>query len=574
MTTPSIFRSRRAGQRGVWKFAVTACALLGMAFGGSCSNSSGGRSSSAPSQEEVSFSQSSSTVDGQDYVELEVDIFHPPSGNPFIDGQLTGSFGPAQGGQIDVEGFCDSDDGSVYRIRFMPAAPGVHHYTVTYRRGGSRWTHEGTFTAVDGRRRGMLGVDPAHPWHFLWQGTGEHCYFNGTTAFLLMGWDDDQVITGAIDRLRDLEVNRIRVMLDARSDHFWTEPIEPGGGFQAHLEPWPARDPQDVNDPGFDYTRFNLTHWRKFERMLRHARDRDMIISVVFAWNDTQVHPAAGGADELRYFHYAVARLGAFSNVTWDLGDDLDGFRSDSWTHEMGSLIEKIDGHHHLATSHPVSNEHQDRASSWFGFTSFQEWNRPLHQFMLDERELQRTTGRIIPQVNEEYGYEDHYPGWAPYTAPAASADANRRAAWEMAMAGGYQTTGETAKRGTGVAPDTGGGFVNGRGDDTMVMLKGYAHMVRFFTALEWWKGDPHDELVTDGAFCFADPGQFYVVYLPQGGQATATLEAGSYAASWFNPRTGAGTAISMVEDTAWTSPPAPDGDDWVILLTRETTRL
>jgi hypothetical protein len=44
-------------------------------------------------------------------------------------------------------------------------------------------------------------------------------------------------------------------------------------------------------------------------------------------------------------------------------------------------------------------------------------------------------------------------------------------------MAGAYQTTGETAKRGTGVWPDTGGGWVNGRGDDSMEMLNGMAHM-------------------------------------------------------------------------------------------------
>jgi hypothetical protein len=36
---------------------------------------------------------------------------------------------------------------------------------------------------------------------------------------------------------------------------------------------------------------------------------------------------------------------------------------------------------------------------------------------------------------------------------------------WEIAMAGCYQTTGETANRGTGVPPDTGGGWVSGRGD-------------------------------------------------------------------------------------------------------------
>jgi hydrogenase maturation protease len=44
---------------------------------------------------------------------------------------------------------------------------------------------------------------------------------------------------------------------------------------------------------------------------------------------------------------------------------------------------------------------------------------------------------------------------------------------------------GESARRGTNIWPDT-GGWIDGRGDDTMVMLKGYAHMVDFFTKKTW----------------------------------------------------------------------------------------
>ena len=32
---------------------------------------------------------------------------------------------------------------------------------------------------------------------------------------------------------------------------------------------------------------------------------------------------------------------------------------------------------------------------------------------MLAQRHEQQRLGRIIPQTNEEYGYEDHYPMWA-----------------------------------------------------------------------------------------------------------------------------------------------------------------
>jgi hypothetical protein len=256
-------------------------------------------------------------------------------------------------------------------------------------------------------------------------------------------------------------------------------------------------------------------------------------------------------------------------NVTWDLGDDLDTFRSQAWTHDAGMMLYRLDPYHHLATSHPAHNEHQDRASPWFTMTSFQRWDRPLHEWMLEQRGLQFRTGRIIPQLNEEYGYEDHYPSWAPYKSPAASADANRRTAWEISMAGCYQTTGETAKRGTGIPPDTGGGWVNGRGDDTMIMLKGYAHMVDFFTSFDWWKAEPHDELVNNGAFCLAETGRVYVVYLPHGGDFVIRLEPGRYAARWFNPRNGEYSPSTIAEGPTWHSSLASDNEDWVLLLAR-----
>jgi hypothetical protein len=188
---------------------------------------------------------------------------------------------------------------------------------------------------------------------------------------------------------------------------------------------------------------------------------------------------------------------------------------------------------------------------------------------MLAQRQMQAKTGRIIPQTNEEYGYEDHYPAWAPYKPPAASADADRRAAWEISMAGCYQTTGETAKRGTGVPPATGGGWVNDRGDDTMNMLKGYAEMVRFFTSIEWWKADPHDELVNNGAFCLAEIGRTYVVYLPHGGDISLKLEPGQFAVKWFNPRNGEYSTAGVAEGASCHSPWAPDNQDLVLLLTR-----
>ena len=516
----------------------------------------------SPDTPHMSHSQSVSTVEAYDFVEVTLKVDKPDVKSSFTDASVEGQFGRAgDARRLEVLGFCDSPDGSTYRVRFMPTSPGDYSYSVTYRQGAREMSFPGTFKAVNGRRRGLLRVDPAYPWHFFWEGTGDHYFLNGTTAFLLMGWEDDAVIREILDRFARYKVNRVRVLLNGRSNHSWTDPLKNGAGFYACANPWAAQRPHDAANPGFDYTRFNLAYWARFEKMLRYAREKDMVISVIMDWADSSVHPAAGSEAEHRYYRYAAARLGAYANITWDLGDDLDSFRDEKWARETGTLLMQWDPYHHLATSHPTHNDHQDRASDWFGMTSFQEWHRPLHDWMLEQRQIQAKTGRIIPQVDEEYGYEDHYPEWNPNPAPACTADGNRRTAWEMAMAGTYQTTGETAKR------VNAGGYISGRADATMILLEMQSHMVDFFTSFDWWKADPHDELVDNGAFCLAQPGKIYAVYLSHGGRVNVKLEPGAYTATWFHCRSGETIPIGSAAGPTWKSPQAPDLDDWAILI-------
>ena len=54
---------------------------------------------------------------------------------------------------------------------------------------------------------------------------------------------------------------------------------------------------------------------------------------------------------------------------------------------------------------------------------------------------MQEKAGRIIPQTNEEYGYEDHYPmAWQPPVLTRLRFCAEQRG--KSIMAGGYQTAG------------------------------------------------------------------------------------------------------------------------------------
>lgn len=104
-----------------------------------------------------------------------------------------------------------------------------------------------------------------------------------------------------------------------------------------------------------------------------------------------------------------------------------------------------------------------------------------------------------------------------------------------------------------------------------MIMLKGYEHLVDFFTSFDWWKTAPHDELVNNGCYCLAKPGELYAIYLPHEGQVTVRLEPGTYDAHWFNAFTGETVRLPSVEGPEWTSPKTPGWLDWALLLKRKT---
>jgi hypothetical protein len=517
----------------------------------------------APAQ--VSFAASVSTVDVFDFVEVSLNVARPDAANPFTDVTVTGELTREGGVPLTVDGFCDTPDGSAFRIRFMPTAAGRHTFSVRYRQGDFERTHTGAFTARDGKRRGQLRVDPQYPEHFLWAGTGEHSFWNGTTTYYLMGWEDDAIIRQAIDRLAALKVNRLRVLVYGRNeDRPWGQPVKSTPDFKLYLNPWPAARPDDVKDPGFDLKRFNVAFWQKYERMLRHARERDVIISVIF-FIGGQVLPtpfAAYSEDEQRFYRYGVARLAAFSNITWDLGNEHDFHREvPNWCDWLGPLVKGWDPYDHLLSAH--NKVYRTPGKTWNDLQLIQRWDGGQNAYMLGERAQQAATKRVIPQVNEEYGYEDLWEK----TPGQRAAETRRRCAWEIAMAGCYQTTGETANRGVGFPPDTGGGWVSGRGDDSMTMLRGYVHLVDFFTSFDWWRVTPRNDLVRGGGYCLAETGKLYAVYLPRPASVTLALEAGNYHARWFNPRSGQWTAAPVASGPGWSvSAPTEEGD-WALLL-------
>ena len=522
---------------------------------------------------DVRFSGPAASVGIYDIATVQVNVDAPTALNPFTDVAVSATFVDADGNSLPVEGFCDSQDGTRFQVRYMPHRPGVVQWTAEFRQNGFSRTAHGSFTAVEKGLRGPVRADAAHPWHFVHEGSGQHYFYSSTTAYALAGWRDEAIIRESLDRMARFHVTQARVALippRVASGAQWMEPaVTTNGWFSFCVNVWPAARPDDVGDPGFNPQRFNVEYWQKYERLLEHARKLGIQISVIFYVDGRLpgVDPfrsyAMGGDLEKLYYRYAAARLAAYSNVFWDLTNEHHLFRTEAWVEEMGAYLRAHDPYAHMISVHG-SGEYPFRKSAWSDFAMYQSWDEHgAYDFMLRNRAKSEAAGRPIPQVNEEYGYEDHYPyPWGEARLyPARSADTRRRLAWQMTMAGGYQTTGERAN-----VPGY-GGWVTGRGNDEMVLLKLHQHLYDFWTSLEWWKLNPLTGAGPANVPCLGLAGETYVYYLEHGGSIQVQLPAGNYAARWYDPRTGSYDDAGVAHGPTWATPAAPDSQDWILLM-------
>jgi hypothetical protein len=246
--------------------------------------------------------------------------------------------------------------------------------------------------------------------------------------------------------------------------------------------------------------------------------------------------------------------------VMWDVTNEYHLFRSEAWAETMGTFLRQADPYNHLTSIHGNA-DFPFRASPWVDFLMVQNWDECGGYYaMRQNADRQAKTGFVKPQINEEYGYEDHYPEWGcgslgKRTSPARNAQNRARIAWEICMAGAYQTTGERADRGTGAGADTGGGWINGRGDSTMVLLRYHAILHDVFRSVSWWRMTPHPELTHHGTLCLTAPdNRQYLLYV-QSGTPTLLTPKQSYSVRVVDIWTGQSRNLPDFAGGVWIGP-------------------
>ncbi|MGL4419109.1 MAG: DUF5060 domain-containing protein, partial [Gemmataceae bacterium] len=311
-------------------------------------------------------------------VVFAVAVATPPA-NPFTDVRYTAKATGPDGKVTNLIGYCDDPTGRIHRIRFCPTLPGdykIEDSVVV--KGQAPVTSKFQYTALPTPMntpapQGLLQVHPEHPFHFRTTGNSKPYFWNGTTTYWLAGFTDDAPIHAAIDRLAKLQVNHIRVAINARTTggERWYEPqVKDTNQFRFELNPWLAREAARQN-PAFDTSRYNIEYFRRLERLVEQARTKNVIVSIIFHLDgqdpgvdpfhhllnyekatpaEKQAHFAKypqGDAEEA-YYRYVVARLSGFPNIIWDVTNEWHLFRSTDWVRNMAKLIRTADPLPHL----------------------------------------------------------------------------------------------------------------------------------------------------------------------------------------------------------------------------------
>jgi CubicO group peptidase (beta-lactamase class C family) len=301
-------------------------------------------------------------------------------------------------------------------------------------------------------------------------------------------------------------------------------------------------------DARFDIAR--LREWRElFEYMQRQGVVPYLILEDDSAWKNY---------DHGRYFREMIARFGDLPAVVFNLGEEHnENYRLREGL-QLAQRFKQLDPYDHPLGIHNVNRANNDYVDSPdVELTSIQtgmpgrkgsleyavEHNRIAVQWINRCRER----GRRVLVVNFDEGRPelDRRAWWSAYLGGGV---------WEAHVPQPYDQP-------------------HSAWETTWTQLGGAR---AFMETLPFHQMQPRNDLVSEGeAFCLADPGKVYALYLPRGGRVTVDFENGDYTCDWWNPENGSNGEFQgeqKLKGGKQTLTPPPEGD-WAARIVARDAR-
>nr|MBI1231779.1 DUF5060 domain-containing protein [Cytophagales bacterium] len=391
-----------------------------------------------------------------------------------------------------------------------------------------------------------------------------------------------------------------------------------GGGDGENVWPWVSRN---------DKLHFDVSKLDQWEIVFGHAQKMGLFLNFKFQEQENDsgwphrsglspktIIPEAmdGGAlgrERKLYTREFIARFGHHLAMNWNLGEETqmkpEHIREWSW------YIQRLDPYHHHVVIHTLgsSSGHENtypyltgEQSAITGPSMQTQRYRDAHYFTLRWIRASKETGKPWPVSYDEQGN-----GWWGVPADPGFED------WDKELGFDALDVNSMDIGGTGEIADIheirkyemwphfmAGGFgvelyfgyrpvhndLDAEDFRSREISWGYArNILEFFhkNDVPYWKMENHNTLVgnerdDNSKYCFAQSGELYLVYLPEGGSTSLDLTnaSGSFSVHWYDPRNGGNLQKSSLETVRGGNvvevgkAPSLPNEDWLVVIKRE----
>jgi len=511
-----------------------------------------------------------------------------------------------------------ADRGRCWRVHFCPDQPGQWTYRVSFRTGPDVAVQDdpeaGRPIAFDGLE-GTFQVAPSDkkPPDFRAKGrleyVGQHYLrFAGTGEFFIKGGTDSPENFLAYAEFDGTW--RAKAKAKPRPGEAATDGLH---HYLPHLRDWQPGDPtwrdglgkgiigtlnylgtQGVNSVYFltmnvegdgqdvwpwisptQRDRFDCSKLDQWEIVFSHMDQLGIMLHVVTQEqeNDQLLDGGELGPERKLYYRELVARFAHHLGLVWNLGEE--NTNTDAQRRQFAQYIHRLDPYGHPIVVHTFPGQYEKVYQPLLGFPHFhgpslQMGNmRQTYQETLRWVQRSAQAGRKWIVCLDEIGPAE--VGVQPDSEDPGHHEVRRYALWANLMAGGAGCEWYFGYK----YPHNDLTCEDFRSRENLWTQTRYAR--QFFERLPLERMRPEPKLVRPAsAWCFAAPGEVYVVYLPEGGSTELALEPGNYTVHWYNPRRGGPLQVGsaqQVQGSGWRSlgqPPAEAQQDWAVLLRRE----
>lgn len=450
------------------------------------------------------------------------------SGKPaYVTAEFTGTSGECSGKIVTVPGFWDGNDDWI--IRFAPPLSGT-------------WTYQ--TNSADRKMNGKKGQLTANSWieeekkeiptrrgFIVVNNTSERkgryfTYSDGTPCLWIADtwWDWTS---------RRIKFESFVKLVETRVEQGYNigQLFFAGNGW--------GRE-SSILDPTYQVP--DIEHIRKIEKMIEYANSKGITVWIHPWWSREGINKTIGEENFTRWWRYVVHRLHAY-NVIWVLGGEYNmynygGFPLEFWN-RLGETVKAEDPYQRITGAHPTP-------PMWEGGADAPQWStaEAVHnQAWLDYNQSQtghaRWCNELTPDIiTHAYNMSPAKPvvvtePWYEFIEGNPTAMDVRFGAWSAVMSGAAGQTyggGHTWRVHLPERPTGVGSWPMDTSLKTNTLVYPGAvsvgFMGKYLRNIEWWKLEPHPELVLDNPskYCLAVPGSEYLFYLRYGGSVKIDL--------------------------------------------------